>query len=80
LLGLFYFKARGPNEGFPLSNRYFIYLTPVGVIATTLFTVETWKLLKGKMWLRIGLLILVGGLLIFRLNWSWLLARAFYSL
>lgn len=80
LLGLFYLKAHGKNEGFPLSNRYFIYLAPIGVIATTLFTAEAWKALAGKMWLRIGLAVLVGGLLIFRLNWSWLLARAFYSL
>jgi hypothetical protein len=80
LLGLFMLKAHGKNEGFPLSNRYFIYLTPVGVIATTLFTVEAWKALAGKIWLRVGLVCLVGGLLIFRLNWSWLLARAFYGL
>lgn len=78
LMGMFYLKAKA--DGFPLSNRYFIYLAPIGAIAVTLFTVEAWKALAGKVWLRAGLVLLAGGLLVFRLNWSWLLARAFYSL
>ena len=79
LMGLFHLKAHN-NEGFPLSNRYFIYLAPIGAIAVTLFTAEAWKALAGKAWLRVGLVLFAGGLLVFRLNWSWLLARAFYSL
>ncbi|MCB9757486.1 MAG: hypothetical protein H6753_03570 [Candidatus Omnitrophica bacterium] len=80
VLGLFYLKAQGQGVGFSLSNRYFIYLTPIGVIAATLFTAEVWCLTAKQLYWRIGLFLFAGGLLIFRLNQSWLLARSFYSL
>ncbi|MCB9770986.1 MAG: hypothetical protein H6754_00320 [Candidatus Omnitrophica bacterium] len=80
LLGIFLLKAQGKNEGFPLSNRYFIYLTPIGIIAVVLFTAEMWRALKGKLGLRVFLLLTVISLLVFRLWWSWSLVRKSYAL
>ncbi|MBP6986617.1 MAG: hypothetical protein KBB83_08565 [Alphaproteobacteria bacterium] len=62
-----------------MSNRYFIYLTPIGAIAATLFTAEVWGMTARKLWWRIGLFIFAGGLLALRLHWSWILARSFYG-
>ncbi len=80
LMGLFYIKAHGKNEGFPLSNRYFIYLSPIGAIALVLFTVETYKSFAGKFWFKVALCLVAGAALIFRFNWSWLLAKSAYGL
>lgn len=80
VLGLFYLKATGQGVGFSLSNRYFIYLSPIAAIAVTFFSAEVWKILTGQLWLRCGLLFLVGGLLVLRIHWSWVLARSFYGL
>ena len=80
LLGFFLFKAQGKSEGFPLSNRYFIYLTPIGIIAAVLFTAEMWKALKGKLGPRVFLLLIVISLLVFRMWWSWSLVRKSYAL
>ncbi len=78
LLGLFYVKAHGQKEGFPLSNRYFIYLSPVGIIAMTFVVIEGWKFCQAYVW-RAALVFIVGGLLLFRLHWAWQLARAIYG-
>jgi hypothetical protein len=39
IIGLFLIKETPPTDGFQISNRYFMCLTPFGIIATTLFSV-----------------------------------------
>lgn len=61
VLGLFALHAK-PGQGFAISSRYFIYLTPIGVFATTLLTVSLvrsfskYRLLQ---WILAGLFVLV---------------------
>ena len=54
------------REGFAISSRYFIYLTPIGIIATTLFSVHLFRVFKEQTWMRVNLVIGLGGLLIIR--------------
>jgi len=42
LLCFFALHAK-PGQGFPVTSRYLIYLTPIGVIATTILTVSFYK-------------------------------------
>ncbi len=42
VLCLFALHAKGA-QGFPITSRYFIYLTPIGVIAATMMTVSFFK-------------------------------------
>jgi len=53
-----------PNQGFPVTSRYFIYLTPIGVIATTIVTVSLLKSLSKHQLLCWGLGGLIGFLLV----------------
>jgi len=56
-----------PNkETFDVSSRYFLYLTPVGIIAMTLFSDQIIKIFKRSPWLLMNLIILLGGLLVTR--------------
>jgi len=48
------------EEGFPVSNRYFISLAPVGIIATTLFSVYLVKGARGKLMKGLVFLFLAG--------------------
>ncbi len=80
LLLLFVLKAHGAHDGFSLSNRYFIYLAPLGIIGTTLFSVEAYRSLVGKIQAQLILLALLGGLLLFRVLWGWQLIRGYYHL
>jgi len=62
VLVLFALHAKG-NQGFPITSRYFIYLTPIGVIATTILTVSLIKSLSKHLLMR-GVLIGLIGLLL----------------
>ncbi len=65
ILFLFTLKAAPNNEGFAVSNRYFIYLTPIGVIATTWFSIAIVKFFNGYRWLQ----LLLAGLMLY---WAFL--------
>lgn len=68
-LVLFIFKlGENPSQhGFPVSNRYFIFLTPIGIISTTLLSVHVIRALSGRIWLQILSSIGIGYLIIHRL-------------
>lgn len=60
------FMAAVNQQGFQVANRYVINLTPVGIIATALFSIELLRSLKGRRWLQAGLCLVLGGLLLAR--------------
>jgi len=66
LLIIFKMGDTGGPEGFAIASRYFVYLTPVGIIAVTLFSIHLCQIFKENSWMRINLYILFGGLLILR--------------
>jgi len=78
ILILFMIKAHGRQDGFPLSNRYFIDLVPVGTIALTLFSVEMWRRLREKVNGRVILVLVLAVFLVFRLMRTWELVRGYY--
>jgi len=47
------------QAGFAVSNRYFIFLTPIGIIATALFSIDFVRILSGRKWIQS---CLIGGL------------------
>jgi len=51
---VFFFKLMEPpgQQGFPVTNRYFINLAPVGIIATTLFTTLLIKSFRERPWVQ----------------------------
>lgn len=51
---------------FEVSSRYFIFLSPLGIILTTVFFEESLKLLKKYRWMTVNLILLGTGLLIIR--------------
>lgn len=57
------------NDGFQISNRYFTYLTPLGIIAVTLFS-EQWFVFCKKNWQKFIVGIFLIGLLYWRANRS----------
>ena len=67
ILGVFIANAGPPPDGFSIANRYFIFLVPVEIIATTLCSLHVWRYARGNKWLRLNLIIALGGLLIFRM-------------
>lgn len=54
------------TRGFPITGRYFIYLVPIGVIATTLVSVKIFRSFKNNAWMLTNVVIILGGLLIMR--------------
>ena len=54
------------RTGISVSERYFIYLTPVAIIATTLFSVSLLRCFKESRWMTINLILGLGGLLVIR--------------
>jgi len=55
-----------PGPGFQVSNRYFIFLTPVSIIATSLFSVHLIRAFKNQAWMLVNTVIILGGLLVIR--------------
>ena len=78
---LFLFK-RGEthnHEGFPISNRYFIYLMPVGVIATTLLTVQLLRSFRGRWWMQLVIIAGIGYLVVARVYKTYELTQGYYG-
>ncbi len=61
----------GGPEGFSVSSRYFIYLTPLAVMAAGVMTVRVWRALKENPWLRLNFAIIVTGLCVMRVFQSY---------
>lgn len=78
LLALFKLKAGAGQEGFPLSNRYFIYLTPVGIVGTALFSVELMRAFSKRIGAQAVLGIVLGLVLLFRMVRTWQLVKGYY--
>jgi len=81
--------ANTDHQGFQVPGRYFIYLTPVGIIAVTLFSIQLWRAcppgqptgrraLRGKIWLQILLAGGLGCLILFRAVRTYVLVKGFY--
>ncbi len=66
LLSVFIIKAVEYPNGFAVVSRYFLFLTPVVIIGSSLFSVELFKQFKGNRWISVNLVILFTGLLIIR--------------
>ena len=66
ILVLLIFKLRNSGDGFAVTSRYFIYLTPVGVITTVLLSTHLMKALRGQWWLQVALFVIIN---------YWVLAR-----
>ena len=52
------------HAGHELPVRQFIFLTPVGIIATVLFSLDLMRAVKNQMWIRINVALALGGLMI----------------
>jgi len=55
-----------PMQGFPISSRYFVYLTPVSIISTTLLSMTVFRSLAGNRWVQTLILGGMGYLIIHR--------------
>ena len=66
------------NQGFPITSRYFIYLTPIGVMATTIVSVAMIKSLSKFRWVQ-GLLFSLIGLLLIQ-HFLKIVPKAFHAL
>jgi len=62
MLEMFKMRSPGLKEGIPLSIRYFIFLTPLNIIATTLFSTELIKVFEDYPWLQVNVIMCVGAL------------------
>jgi len=52
------------HAGHELPIRQFIFLTPVGILATVLFSLDIMRAVKNQAWLRINMAMAIGGLMI----------------
>ncbi len=68
------------HQGFQISSRYFIYLTPVGIVAATLFSLNMLKSLQGRRWLQTFLVLIIVFLLVFRIERTFMLIKGYYHL
>ncbi len=67
---LLVFKVYEPplREGvFQLPHRYFLYLTPVMILAVTMCSIYIIKIFKGQRWMMINSIIFLGGILMIRI-------------
>ncbi len=78
VLAVFRAKADPGHAGFMISNRYFIFLAPVGAVAVTISVIEILRALKGRVWLQGGFLAAAGALTVFRIYRTVILAREVY--
>ena len=63
LLGILKMRADPVNYLALVDPRYFIYLTPIGIIAITLFSVDFMRAFKENRWMKINLVVGLGGML-----------------
>ena len=54
------------RPGFQVSNRYLIYLTPVGIIGVTLFSIHILRAFQKNKWAKLILILVFAGLLLLR--------------
>ncbi|VAX35580.1 hypothetical protein MNBD_UNCLBAC01-670 [hydrothermal vent metagenome] len=66
LMGIFIIKAVEYPNGFAVVSRYFLFLTPISIMVTTLFSVHLMRLFKNNFWMTINLSVVLSGLLIVR--------------
>ena len=78
VLALFSLRAGGENDGFQVSGRYFIYLTPVGIIAATLCSLELLRSAGNRKWLQALIVAGIIALLLFRFDRTFALVRGVY--
>ncbi len=80
LLGILKMRADPVNYLAVVDPRYFIYLTPIGIIAITLFSVDFMRAFKENRWMKINLVVGLGGMLVvcFLKTYSDLIALAVY--
>jgi len=71
ILVMFKLQEAGKMIGFQISNRYFMFLTPVGIIATVLFSLDMFRACRGRFWLQAGITVILGGMLAFRVMKVW---------
>ncbi|VAX35000.1 hypothetical protein MNBD_UNCLBAC01-267 [hydrothermal vent metagenome] len=55
-------KDSGGLEGFSVTTRYFIYLTPVGIIANVLCLEQLVKIFKNNFWMVTNIIIIFSGI------------------
>lgn len=72
-----YLKLQEPpgQKGFEIPMRFFIFLTPVGIIAATLFSIDIVRVFKGNRWMLTNVVIGLLGLLVigFLRNCFWVI-------
>lgn len=66
VLILFKMKASPLKEGFPISSRYFIYLTPIGIISTVSLSMNIFQALSRNRWIQMLVFSGMGYLIIHR--------------
>lgn len=64
--------------GFQISNRYFLALTPIGIIAVTLFSVLMYKAVSLNKWAKGGVVLFLISFLLFRFLRTFALIKPFY--
>jgi uncharacterized membrane protein len=64
ILLIFKLQASEPGHGFPVSNRYFITLTPISIIAATLLTHNLLASFQDKLWMQVILVVGIGSLVV----------------
>lgn len=64
ILFIFHLKSTHGTKGFPVSSRYFINTTPIGIIAVTLLTNGLIRGFRDKPWLQVLLAAAVAGLVV----------------
>ena len=64
IMSWFTLHSTSQPTSFPVPNRYFIFLTPVGIIISTLILIDIVKWMQGKRWILANILIIVLGTLL----------------
>ena len=74
------FEHGNPDHaGFPVSSRYFAYLTPIGIIASAFFSIELMKSFQHRSWLQTLIASGIGYLVIHRFWKVWPAIKGIYS-
>lgn len=67
ILLIFKWNSAPGIQGFEVSERYFIYLTPLSIIAVMVIGLHAGEMGRNSAWMRWNLAVLFGGLLIWRM-------------
>jgi len=74
----FYFLAKKVKLGFEVSNRYFIYLAPLGIACSSLFPYFLYCMVKQQRILKLSVVALFFALFAYRGYRTFLLVSSFY--